>query len=168
MRKLRLDLERVRLIIDVIRHRESAKQKQQEQIQLVLSRIFFPHEPALRFTFEKILRFGCYTYTRCSQCTNRLISYDRQGYFKSPVNKHEVPDYYDIVKEPMCWDTIDQRLDSHEYLDLAQFKVRQPSAMILCTYPHLSIARCCTGSGQRNGLQPNQYPLLQDSFTNSG
>ncbi|OJT13488.1 Peregrin [Trametes pubescens] len=104
MRKLRLDLERVRLIIDVIRHRESAKQKQQEQIQLVLSRIFFPHEPALRFTFEKIL------------------SYDRQGYFKSPVNKNEVPDYYDIVKEPMCWDTIDQKLDSHEYLDLAQFK----------------------------------------------
>ncbi|KAL1940886.1 hypothetical protein VTO73DRAFT_7927 [Trametes versicolor] len=104
MRKLRLDLERVRLIIDVIRHRESAKQKQQEQIQLVLSRIFFPHEPALRFTFEKIL------------------SYDRQEYFKSPVNKHEVPDYYDIIKEPMCWDTIDKKLDSHEYLDLAQFK----------------------------------------------
>ncbi|KAI0630656.1 hypothetical protein C8Q77DRAFT_1063453 [Trametes polyzona] len=104
MRRLRLDLERVRLIIDVIRHRESTKQKQQEQIQLVLSRFFFPHEPALRFTFEKI------------------ISHDRQGYFKSPVNKNEVPDYYDIIKEPMCWDIIDQKLDSHEYLDLVEFK----------------------------------------------
>ncbi|KAL7280296.1 hypothetical protein ACG7TL_005210 [Trametes sanguinea] len=104
MRVLRLDLERVRLIIDVIRHRELTKQRQQEQIQLVLSRFFFPHEPALRFAFEKV------------------ISHDRQGYFKSPVNRNEVPDYYDIIKEPMCWDIIDQRLDSHEYLDLAEFK----------------------------------------------
>ncbi|KAI0832027.1 hypothetical protein BC628DRAFT_1351253 [Trametes gibbosa] len=104
MRRLRLDLERVRLIIDVIRHRESAKQKQQEQIQLVLSRFFFPHEPALRFAFEKI------------------ISHDRQGYFKSPVNKNEIPDYYDIIQNPRCWDTIDQKLDGHQYLDLAEFK----------------------------------------------
>ncbi|CDO69700.1 hypothetical protein BN946_scf184851.g88 [Trametes cinnabarina] len=104
MRKLRLDLERVRLIIDVIRHRELTKQRQQEQIQAVLSRFFFPHEPALRFAFEKV------------------ISHDRQGYFKSPVNRNEVPDYYDIIREPMCWDIIDRRLDSHEYLDLAEFK----------------------------------------------
>ena len=34
-----------------------------------------------------------------------------------------MPDYYDIIKHPMCWDTIDQKLDRHEYLDLAQFKV---------------------------------------------
>ncbi|KAH9893591.1 hypothetical protein C8Q73DRAFT_761641 [Cubamyces lactineus] len=104
LRLLRLDLERVRLIIDVIRHREAAKQRQQEQVQSVLSRFFFPHEAALRFAFEKI------------------ISHDRQAYFKSPVNKNEVPDYYDIIVNPMCWDMIDRRLDSHEYLDLAEFK----------------------------------------------
>ncbi|KAI0765639.1 hypothetical protein BD413DRAFT_637686 [Trametes elegans] len=104
MRRLRLDLERVRLLIDVVRHREATKQRQQEQIQLVLAQFFYPHEPALRFAFEKIL------------------SHDRQEYFKSPVNKTEVPDYYDIIKNPMCWDTIDRKLDSHEYLDLAQFK----------------------------------------------
>lgn len=62
--------------------------------------------------------------SRCSRRTDRSFSYDRQEYFKSPVTKHEVPDYYDIIKEPMCWDTIDKKLDSHEYLDLAQFKVR--------------------------------------------
>ena len=48
---------------------------------------------------------------------------DRQGYFRSPVNKAEVPDYYDVIKDPMCWETIDQKLDRHEYLDLEQFKV---------------------------------------------
>ncbi|KAI0676134.1 hypothetical protein C8Q78DRAFT_1008227 [Trametes maxima] len=104
MRRLRLDLERVRLITDVIRHREATKQRRQEQIQLALSRFFFPHEPSLRFAFEKI------------------ISHDRQGYFKSPVSKNEVPDYYDIIQNPMCWDIIDQKLDSHEYLDLSEFK----------------------------------------------
>ncbi|KAI0640714.1 hypothetical protein C8Q79DRAFT_921056 [Trametes meyenii] len=104
MRRLRLDLERVRLIIDVIRHREATKQRRQEQIQLTLSRLFFPHEPSLRFAFEKI------------------ISHDRQGYFKSPVNKNEVPDYYDIIQDPMCWDIIDRKLDGHEYLDLSEFK----------------------------------------------
>ena len=56
-------------------------------------------------------------------CIQPDFSHDRQEYFKSPVNKNEVPDYYDIIVNPMCWDMIDRRLDSHEYLDLAEFKV---------------------------------------------
>ena len=55
--------------------------------------------------------------------THAAHSMDRQGYFKSPVSKADVPDYYDIIKHPMCWDMIDQKLDRHEYLDLAEFKV---------------------------------------------
>ena len=52
--------------------------------------------------------------------------HDRQhSYFKTPVSKTEVPDYYDVIKHPMCWDTIDQKLDRHEYLDLTEFKVKQ-------------------------------------------
>lgn len=35
----------------------------------------------------------------------------------------EVPDYFDIVKRPMCWSTIDSKLDRHEYWDLQSFKV---------------------------------------------
>lgn len=34
-----------------------------------------------------------------------------------------MPDYYDIIKNPMCWNMIDRKLDRHEYLDLAEFKV---------------------------------------------
>ena len=53
--------------------------------------------------------------------------HDRQhSYFKTPVSKAEVPDYYDVIKNPMCWDMIDQKLDRHEYLDLTEFKVKQP------------------------------------------
>ena len=79
---------------------------------------------------------------------------DRQGYFRSPVNKVEVPDYYDIIQNPMCWDTIDQKLDRHEYLDLAQFKV---SSDLRRVYPSLTLlaVRHQSRCRERHGLQRN-------------
>jgi len=50
-------------------------------------------------------------------------SADRNDYFKNPVNKNEVPDYFDIVLNPMCWSMIEDRLDKHEYWDVQTFKV---------------------------------------------
>jgi hypothetical protein len=35
-----------------------------------------------------------------------------------------VPDYFDIVTNPMCWSIIDSKLDRHEYWDVKAFKVR--------------------------------------------
>ena len=35
-----------------------------------------------------------------------------------------MPDYFDIVTNPMCWSTIDGKLDRHEYWDVKAFKVR--------------------------------------------
>lgn len=52
-------------------------------------------------------------------------SLDRQDYFKNPVSKVDVPDYYDIIQRPMCWNAIDRKLDQHEYLDLQAFEVSQ-------------------------------------------
>jgi hypothetical protein len=34
-----------------------------------------------------------------------------------------VPDYFEIVKNPMCWSSIDAKLDRHEYWELQRFKV---------------------------------------------
>ena len=48
---------------------------------------------------------------------------DKNSYFKEPVSKTEVPDYYDIIKNPICWNTIDQKLDRYEYWDLEALKV---------------------------------------------
>ncbi|TFK85272.1 hypothetical protein K466DRAFT_197390 [Polyporus arcularius HHB13444] len=104
MKRLRMDLERLRIIADVVQRRERNKRDQADAIQSVLLHFFFPHEGFLRLAFENI------------------TSLDRQEYFKSPVSKVEVPDYYDIIKKPMCWDMIDSKLDRHEYLDLAEFK----------------------------------------------
>nr|VWP00090.1 Guanine nucleotide-binding protein subunit beta-like protein (Cytoplasmic antigenic protein 1) [Ganoderma boninense] len=105
MKGLRDDLERMRTIAEVVRLRERVKQAQSEAVQDVLLHFLFPHEGPLRLAFQ------------------RITAHDRQnGYFKTPVNKMEVPDYYDVIKDPMCWDMIDQKLDRHEYLDLAEFK----------------------------------------------
>jgi hypothetical protein len=52
-----------------------------------------------------------------------LSRHDRNEHFKNPVSKAEVPDYFDIVKHPMCWNIIDSKLDRHEYWDLQALKV---------------------------------------------
>lgn len=48
---------------------------------------------------------------------------DRNEIFKSPVSPSEVPDYFEVVKKPMCWSTIDTKLDQHEYWNIEDFKV---------------------------------------------
>lgn len=54
---------------------------------------------------------------------SRIDSLDRNGLLKHPVSKTEVPDYYEVVKKPMTWDTIDAKLDRYEYWDFEAFKV---------------------------------------------
>lgn len=39
------------------------------------------------------------------------------------MSKVDVPDYYDIIKNPICWNTIDRKLDQYEYWDLESLKV---------------------------------------------
>ena len=48
---------------------------------------------------------------------------DRHDFFKNPVSKNEVPDYFDIIKHPMCWKTIDKKLEANEYINLKGFEV---------------------------------------------
>ena len=54
-----------------------------------------------------------------------LISFrlDRHDHFKNPVSRHDVPDYFDVIKRPMCWEVIDAKLDHHQYWDLQNFLV---------------------------------------------
>ncbi|THG96316.1 hypothetical protein EW026_g5492 [Hermanssonia centrifuga] len=104
MKRLREDLDKVRILADICRRREVRKLDQQQIIQDVFSRALFSNEPTLRMTFEKIR------------------GHDRHDYFKNPVSKVDVPDYYDIIRRPICWNVIDQKLDGHRYWDLQDFK----------------------------------------------
>lgn len=102
--RLRHDLERVKEIIYETGRRERRKQMQVKVIRSVLAAGFFSHEPQLRAAFE------------------RIVSKDKNHIFRDPVSKTEVPDYYDVIKNPMSWSVIDAKLENHEYWSLQAFK----------------------------------------------
>ena len=52
------------------------------------------------------------------------VSMDRGELFLHPVNRAEVPDYFDVVTKPMCWLFIDEKLEKNEYLHIKDFQVR--------------------------------------------
>ncbi|KAI9440789.1 hypothetical protein H4582DRAFT_1939406 [Lactarius indigo] len=101
---LRKDLADVRTLADLSRKRESRKLRQAQIVQEILSEIIFAHEAGLRMTFENI------------------VAFDRQGFFKNPISKSQVPDYFDIIQQPMWWGAIDEKLDRHEYWDIDIFR----------------------------------------------
>lgn len=51
------------------------------------------------------------------------LSMDRNEFFLHPVNKAEVPDYFTVITEPMCWLLIDEKLERNAYLTVEDFKV---------------------------------------------
>ncbi|KAJ7089735.1 PHD-zinc-finger like domain-containing protein [Mycena belliarum] len=104
LQHLRKDLEDLKNLTELSRKRESRKLKQAELIHDVLCAALFPHTPKLRAAFE------------------RIIAVDRQEHFKNPVSKKDVPDYFDIVKNPMSWINIESKLDNFQYWDLQSFK----------------------------------------------
>ncbi|KAK7463006.1 hypothetical protein VKT23_007588 [Stygiomarasmius scandens] len=104
LRKLRQDLQDVRNLTELTRKRESRKLKQAETIRDILDSAILYHEQHLRKALE------------------RLAAMDRNNYFREPVKKDEVPDYYDVVKQPMCWVTMSEKLDRHEYWNVHEFK----------------------------------------------
>ncbi|KAF9465621.1 hypothetical protein BDZ94DRAFT_1189141 [Collybia nuda] len=97
-------MDQAKLLAELTFKRERIKQKQKQAIQEVLQSFVLCYTNKLRLAFEGIM------------------SIDKKGYFKSPVLKAEVPDYYDIITRPMCWSIIDEKLNRHEYWDVQAFK----------------------------------------------
>ncbi|KAM6497478.1 bromodomain and PHD finger-containing protein 3 [Amanita muscaria] len=102
--RMRDDLERVHELTTLARKRESRKQAQAMVIRDTVLGILAPFEHLLRDTFA------------------RIVTIDRTDYFRYPVNRAEVPDYFDIVKKPMYWSIIEDKINNHSYLDSQEFK----------------------------------------------
>ncbi|MCO5565946.1 hypothetical protein L7F22_019621 [Adiantum nelumboides] len=102
---LREDLEKVRMLAEMVRKREREKQKQAQAIRTTLiDGILFPYNALLRAALE------------------RIAAIDRSSLFLNPVSTQVVPDYYDVIKHPMDWTTISHKLDAYTYTDVQQFK----------------------------------------------
>ena len=104
MRRLRHDLERVRLLCELIRKRE---QRKREMIQVDVQIKQIELNPFMYF-LGRIMEL--------------LQENDTQEIFAEPVDTDEVADYLDIVKKPMDFSTMRNKLENFEYCSIDLFE----------------------------------------------
>ncbi|XP_053103403.1 bromodomain and PHD finger-containing protein 3 isoform X6 [Hemicordylus capensis] len=102
--KLRHDLERARLLIELIRKREKLKREQVKVQQAAMELQLTPFNVLLRTTLDL------------------LQEKDPAQIFAEPVNLSEVPDYLEFISKPMDFSTMRQKLESHQYQTLDEFE----------------------------------------------
>ncbi|KAF9147459.1 nuA3 HAT complex component nto1 [Linnemannia schmuckeri] len=100
---LRGDLEKVRMLAELVRKRERAKLKRQELQNRYLSKIMFPLKTILEDTLIELEKL------------------DRQKYFAYPISAEEVQDYHDVIKNPISFQTINEKLVAHKYQSVDEF-----------------------------------------------
>ena len=104
MRRLRHDLERVRLLCELIRKRE---QRKREMLQTETQIKQIELNPFMYF-LGRIMEL--------------LQENDTQEIFAEPVDTDEVADYLDIVKKPMDFSTMRKKLENFEYSNIDLFE----------------------------------------------
>uniref|UniRef100_A0A671G5X4 Bromodomain and PHD finger containing 3 n=1 Tax=Rhinolophus ferrumequinum TaxID=59479 RepID=A0A671G5X4_RHIFE len=102
--KLRHDLERARLLIELIRKREKLKREQVKVQQAAMELELMPFNVLLRTTLDL------------------LQEKDPAHIFAEPVNLSEVPDYLEFISKPMDFSTMRRKLESHLYFTLEAFE----------------------------------------------
>lgn len=102
--QLRTDLEKVRMLSEQIQKRERKKLERTKEQKAYLEMIMFP----LEYVIRPIL--------------NQFMEIDRNKYFLNHVTTEEAPDYNSIIAKSMCFSEIYQKMASHEYTTLDQFK----------------------------------------------
>ncbi|XP_048010922.1 bromodomain-containing protein 1 isoform X2 [Megalobrama amblycephala] len=102
--RLRHDLERARLLLELIRKREKLKR---EEIMLQQTLMEFQLTP-----FTVLLR----------AVLDQLQEKDQAHIFAEPVSIKEVPDYMDHIIHPMDFSTMSKRIDAQGYKYLDEFE----------------------------------------------
>ncbi|XP_028848988.1 peregrin isoform X2 [Denticeps clupeoides] len=102
--RLRHDLERARLLVELIRKREKLKRETIKVQQLALEMQLTPFLVLLRSTLEQ------------------LEERDTSNFFTEPVPLSEVPDYLDHIDRPMDFQTMWRLLEAHCYPSLQAFE----------------------------------------------
>lgn len=102
--RLRQDLERARLLVELMRKREKLKREQLRLHQLATELLLCPRDVLLR------------------RLLTQLRELDPTDIFAQPVNLSEVPDYLNYIQKPMDFWTMEQKLKRHEYSSLEDFE----------------------------------------------
>jgi bromodomain and PHD finger-containing protein 1 len=104
MKKLRQDLERARLLMELIRKRERIKRENVLIHQMIAT---FEMNP-----FNMLLQ----------RLLDNLIDLDKGRIFVDPVDINQVPNYLDEIKEPMDFSTMQKKLLDHVYTKFELFE----------------------------------------------
>ncbi|XP_069550099.1 bromodomain and PHD finger-containing protein 3 [Brachyistius frenatus] len=102
--KLRHDLEKARLLVELIRKREKLKREQVKVHQAALEMQLTPMLVLLRSTLDQ------------------LQEKDSAQIFSQPVNIKEVPDYLEFISQPMDFSSMCSKLESHAYRSVADLE----------------------------------------------
>uniref|UniRef100_A0A3P8UX84 Bromodomain and PHD finger containing 3 n=1 Tax=Cynoglossus semilaevis TaxID=244447 RepID=A0A3P8UX84_CYNSE len=102
--KLRRDLEKARLLVELIRKREKLKREQVKVHQACLEMQLTPMLMLLTSTLEQ------------------LQEKDTAKIFAHPVNIKEVPDYLEFISQPMDFSTMRSKLEGHAYHSVADLE----------------------------------------------
>ncbi|XP_064487011.1 bromodomain-containing protein 1-like isoform X2 [Ornithodoros turicata] len=102
--RLRQDLERARLLVELIRKREKLKRELVRLDQRACEARLQP--------FTILL----------GQLLDQLRQQDTQEIFAVPVDLQEVPDYLNYIEKPMDFSTMEQKLKAQEYRTLDDFE----------------------------------------------
>ncbi|XP_066214817.1 bromodomain-containing protein 1 isoform X3 [Saccopteryx leptura] len=102
--RLRHDLERARLLIELLRKREKLKREQVKVEQMAMELRLTPLTVLLRSVLDQ------------------LQDKDPARIFAQPVSLKEVPDYLDHIKQPMDFSTMRKRLEAQGYRSLPEFE----------------------------------------------
>uniref|UniRef100_A0A8C5HZ32 Bromodomain containing 1 n=1 Tax=Gouania willdenowi TaxID=441366 RepID=A0A8C5HZ32_GOUWI len=102
--RLRHDLERARLLLELIRKREKLKREEIKLQETLLEMQLTPFSILLRALLDQ------------------LQTKDQARIFIQPVDVSEVPDYLDHIKHPMDFFTMRQRIDAQKYHNFDEFE----------------------------------------------
>ena len=102
--QIRTDLESVRMLTDLVRKREKQKLKNCQTQMQFLRIALTPHIHVLTIALEEIKKI------------------DKYNFFAVPVRAEDVPDYYDIIKNPMDFNTMEKKLEKLDYDTVEQFE----------------------------------------------
>ncbi|XP_068458607.1 bromodomain-containing protein 1-like isoform X1 [Clinocottus analis] len=102
--RLRHDLERARLLLELIRKREKLKREEMRLQQSALEIQLTPFNILLRAVLSQLQEKDQYTI------------------FAQAVSAKEVPDYLDHIKDPMDFSAMRRRIDAHDYRSLEEFE----------------------------------------------
>ena len=103
--KIRQDLEKVRLLLELIRKRERIK-RDQVRIEEIITK--YEINPLNGVFLQRLLE--------------QLRSLDKNKIFYLPVDAADAPGYYDEIKNPMDFSKMQQKLKNLEYHSFVEFE----------------------------------------------